>query len=76
MPIMLNSDFNGLWNRAALLMGALWAVLVFMIWETNQLETAGDRQVFLTVVIGGFLLTYVSGFVIATRNKKKKTGRS
>ena len=61
VPIMLNGDFNGLWNRAVLIMGALWAVLVFMIWETNQLETAGDRQVFLTVVIGGFLVVYQIG---------------
>ena len=68
---MLNGTFKGLWNKAVLLMGALWAVLVFMIWESNQLATAADRQIFLTVVICGFLVVYVSGFLIEVRNRKK-----
>ncbi len=68
---MLNGSFKGLWNKAMLFMGALWAVLVFMIWESNQLETAADRLVFLTVVISGFLVIYVSGFFIEARNRKK-----
>lgn len=68
---MLNGTFKGLWNKAVLLMGALWAVLVFMIWESNQLATAADRQIFLTVVICGFLVVYVSGFFIEVRNRKK-----
>ena len=73
MSIMLNGTFRGLWNKALLLMGALWALLVFMIWESNQLETAGDRLVFLTVVISGFLVIYFSGFVIEVFDRKKKT---
>ena len=71
---MLNGSFSGLWNRALLIMGAVWAVLVFLIWESNQLETAVDRQVFLTVVVAGFLVVYFSGFVINARNRKKRTG--
>ncbi len=69
---MLKSGFKTMWNRAVLFMGVLWAVLVFMIWESGQLPTADDRRIFLTVVAGGFIVVYISGFVIEARNRKKK----
>ena len=71
---MLNGTFKKLWNRSILLIGIIWAVLVFLIWETDQLVTAQDRWIFLTVVVFGFLLVYISGFVIEARHKKKQSG--
>ncbi|MCW8795763.1 MAG: hypothetical protein OQK67_01710 [Chlorobium sp.] len=71
---MLNGSFKSLWNRAVFSMGGLWAVLVYMIWESGQLTTVVDRQVFMTVIVCGFLVIYFSGFVIAKRNSKKKQG--
>lgn len=74
MSIMLNGSFKGLWNKAVFFMGALWALLVFMIWESGQLVTSFDRQIFFAVVISGFLVVYVSGFFVEARNRKKKAG--
>ncbi len=72
---MLKGSFKSLWNRAVLFVGGVWLVLVFLVWETNQLATALDRQIFLAVVVCGFLFTYLSGFVIEARHKKKQAGR-
>lgn len=72
---MLKGSFKSLWNRAVLFVGGVWLVLVFLVWETNQLETAQDRQIFLAVVVCGFLCTYLLGFVIEARHKKKQAGR-
>ncbi len=69
---MLNGTFKGLWNKAVLFMGILWAALVFMIWESGQLVTSFDRQIFLAVVVIGFLIIYVSGFYVEARHRKKR----
>ncbi|PWW82466.1 hypothetical protein CR164_05610 [Prosthecochloris marina] len=68
---MLNGSFKGLWNKAMFLMGGLWAVLVFLIWNSNQLPTTIDRQIFLVVIVCGYFLVYFSGFFIEARHRKK-----
>lgn len=52
-------------------MGGLWAVLVFLIWNSNQLPTTIDRQIFLVVIVCGYFLVYFSGFFIEARHRKK-----
>ncbi len=68
---MLNGSFKGLWNKAVLFMGILFAVLVYMIWGSGQLHTPQDRVVFLSVVIIGFIAVYLSGFFVEAQHKKK-----
>ena len=71
---MLKGSFKGLWNKAIFFMGVLWFILVYMIWDSGQLVTATDRQIFMTVVLVGFLLVYVFGFLIESLHKKKQAG--
>jgi len=47
-------------------------VLIVLIWNTDQLSTSADRQIYLTVIAGGYLLVYVFGFVIEAMYKKKQ----
>ncbi len=68
---MLNGSFKGLWNKAMFIMGGLWAVLIFLIWNSNQLPTTIDRQIFLVVIVCGYLLVYSFGFFIEARHRKK-----
>ncbi len=72
---MLKGTFKGLWNKAIFFMGALWFILVYMIWDSGQLVTAADRWIFMTVVLAGFLLVYVSGFLIESLHRKKQAGK-
>jgi hypothetical protein len=67
----MNERFTSLWNITILVTGILWAMLVWMIWTSGQLQTPADRQVFLLVVIPAFVLIYVSGFIIAKRHFRK-----
>lgn len=67
----MNNSFNSLWNKMFLFVGPVWFLLVWMIWSSGQLQTAADQQIFLTLVIPGFILIYVSGFLIQKRHAKK-----
>ncbi|ASQ89722.1 hypothetical protein CHL67_01215 [Prosthecochloris sp. GSB1] len=71
---MLKGSFKSLWNKAVFFVGIVWLALVYLVWNSGQLETAGDRSVFIAVVIGGFVLVYVSGFLIESRHRKKQAG--
>ncbi|MEC9487299.1 MAG: hypothetical protein UMU76_07345 [Prosthecochloris sp.] len=69
---MLSYSFKTLWNRTFLVVGPVWFLLVYAIWSSGQLENLQDRLTFLGIVIPGFILTYVSGFLIEKWHKKKK----
>ncbi|MBF0587397.1 hypothetical protein INT08_10525 [Prosthecochloris sp. N3] len=69
---MLSYSFKTLWNRTFLAVGPVWFLLVYAIWSSGQLENLQDRLTFLGIVIPGFILTYVSGFLIEKWHKKKK----
>ncbi|MDT9547728.1 MAG: hypothetical protein RI826_10400, partial [Chlorobium phaeovibrioides] len=68
----LVGSFRSLWNKAVLYVGLGWLVLIVLIWNTDQLSTSADRQIYLTVIAGGYLLVYVFGFVIEAMYKKKQ----
>ena len=65
-------SFATLWNLMFVFVGPLWFVLAWMIWVSGQLQTLGDRMTYLGVVIPGFLVIYLSGFLIEGWHKKKK----
>jgi len=67
----MNNSFKSLWNKMFLFVGPVWFLLVWMIWSSGQLKTAADQQIFLGLVIPGFILIYVSGFLIQKRHAKK-----
>lgn len=67
----MNERFTSLWNITFLVTGPLWAMLVWMIWTSGQLQTPADRQIFLWVVIPAFAFIYIFGFIIARRHFKK-----
>jgi len=69
---MLVGNFTSLWNRAVFGVGLGWLVLVFLIWQSGQLETSADRAVFAAVLVAGFLVTYIFGFILEARYNKKK----
>ena len=69
---MVKGSFKSLWSMAVLLVGIVWVLLVFFIWNSGQLETAADRRVFLAVVIGGGFFTYILGFIIEALYKRKQ----
>jgi hypothetical protein len=58
-----------------LFVGPAWYLLVWMIWSSGQLETIGDKILFLGIVIPGFLLIYSSGFFIEAWHEKKKKAK-
>lgn len=70
---MLSYSFKTLWNRTYMFVGPLWLILVYFIWGSGQLKTPQDQIIFLSVVVPGFILTYISGFIIEKWHKNKKT---
>ena len=70
----MNYSFKTLWNRMFLVTGPVWFVLVWMIWSSGQLKSAVDQKYFLGLVIPGFMLIYLSGFLIQKRHAKKLQG--
>lgn len=66
-------SFTKLWNIAVFSVGAGWLALVYIIWDSGQLATVTDRQIFLFVIMIGFLLIYFGGFLIDALHRKKKT---
>ncbi|MBC8524845.1 MAG: hypothetical protein ISR54_00555 [Chlorobium phaeobacteroides] len=69
---MLVGSFKSLWNRAVFYVGLGWLVLIALIWNTDQLATSADRQIYIGVIAAGFLLVYVSGFIIEAMYKRKQ----
>ncbi len=69
---MLVGSFKSLWNKAVLYIGLGWLVLIALIWNTDQLATQVDRQIFVGVIAAGFLLVYVFGFIIEAMYKRKQ----
>jgi hypothetical protein len=67
----MNYNFKSLWNKMFLIVGPVWFFLVWMIWSSGQIKSAADQQIFLGLVIPGFILIYVSGFLIQKRHAKK-----
>ena len=70
---MLLGSFAKLWNIAVFSVGAGWLVLVSIVWNSGQLATVTDSQVFFFVLMAGFLLIYSGGFLINARHRNKKT---
>lgn len=69
---MLSYSFKTLWNRTYFFVFPLWVVLVYFIWGSGQLATMQDQIVFFGIVVPGFMLTYISGFLIEKWHKNKK----
>jgi hypothetical protein len=67
----MNYSFKTLWNVMFLAVGPVWFLLVWMIWSSGQLKTANDHTLFLTLIIPGFIVIYLSGFLIQKRHAKK-----
>jgi len=67
----MNYSFKTLWNAMFVFVGPLWFALVWMIWDSGQLATPSDRTIFLALVIPGFILIYLMGFLIQKRHAKK-----
>jgi type VI protein secretion system component VasK len=70
----MNYSFKTLWNRMFVIVAPVWFLLVWMIWSSGQLKTEGDHRLFLGLVIPGFMLIYLSGFLIQKRHAKKLQG--
>lgn len=68
----MNQSFTKLWNITFLVVGPLWALFVWMVWTSGQLETLQQETLFFSVVIPGFILIYLSGFLIAKRHARKQ----
>jgi hypothetical protein len=43
-----------------------------MVWTSGQLRTPQQEILFFSVVIPGFILIYLSGFLIAKRHARKQ----
>lgn len=71
---MMNYSFTTLWNATFVVAGPIWAVLAWMIWSSGQLRTPQHHAIFLGMVIPGFILIYLSGFLIRNRHAKKLQG--
>lgn len=71
----MNYRFKTLWNAMFLVVGPVWAVLARMIWVSGQLRNPHHESLFLGVVIPGFILIYLSGFIIEKRHVNKLKGR-
>lgn len=65
-------SFTTLWNITFLFTGPVWALLVWMVWDSGQLQSEMDRTIFLSVIIPGFIAIYLSGFLIESWHKKKQ----
>jgi hypothetical protein len=72
----MNYSFKTLWNAMFVIVGPLWAVLAWMIWSSGQLKTPQHHAFFLGMVIPGFILIYLSGFVIRNRHAKKQNSEA
>jgi hypothetical protein len=70
----MNYSFTTLWNATFVIVGPIWAVLAWMIWSSEQLAAPQHRVIFLSMVIPGFILIYLSGFAIRKRHAKKLQG--
>ena len=68
----MNQSFAKLWNITFLVVGPLWALFVWMVWTSEQLRTPQQEILFFSVVIPGFILIYLSGFLIAKRHARKQ----
>lgn len=68
----MNQSFAKLWNITFLVVGPLWALFVWMVWTSGQLRTPQQEILFFSVVIPGFILIYLSGFLIAKRQARKQ----
>lgn len=68
----MNQSFAKLWNITFLVVGPLWALFVWMVWTSGQLRTPQQEILFFSVVIPGFILIYLSGFLIAKRHERKQ----
>ncbi|NTW82882.1 MAG: hypothetical protein HGB36_05870 [Chlorobiaceae bacterium] len=72
----MNQSFTKLWNITFLVVTPIWAVFFWMIWTSGQLKTPQNEIMFLCVVIPGFILIYLSGFLIAKRHAIKQRSAS
>lgn len=72
----MNQSFRKLWNITFLFVGPLWALFVWMVWTSGQLRTPQQEGLFFSVVIPGFILIYLSGFLIAKRHARKQGSAS
>ncbi len=70
----MNHSFTKLWNLTFAFAGPAWALLAWMIWSSGQLRTPQHQTLFLGIVIPGFILIYLSGFMIRNRHAKKMQG--
>lgn len=68
----MNQSFAKLWNITFLVVGPLWALFVWMVWTSGQLRAPQQEILFFSVVIPGFILIYLSGFLIAKRHARKQ----
>lgn len=68
----MNQSFAKLWNITFLVVGPLWALFVWMVWTSGQLRTPQQEILFFSVVVPGFILIYLSGFLIAKRHARKQ----
>ena len=57
-----------------LAIGPVWILLVWMIWSSGQLKTEADQMLYFALIIPGFILIYLSGFLIQKRHAKKIQG--
>ncbi|NTV92550.1 MAG: hypothetical protein HGA72_04530 [Chlorobiaceae bacterium] len=64
--------FTTLWNITFAFVGPAWLVLVWMIWSSGQLKTPDEQMIYLALVIPGFVVIYLSGFIIERRHNKKQ----
>jgi len=67
----MNYSFKTLWNAMFVFVGPLWFGLVWMIWSSGQLKTPYDHTIFLSLIIPGFILIYLMGFLIQKRHSRK-----
>ncbi|TNJ39896.1 hypothetical protein FGF66_02905 [Chlorobaculum thiosulfatiphilum] len=70
----MNYSFKTLWNVMFLAIGPVWFLLVWMIWSSGQLKTEADQMLYFALIIPGFILIYLSGFLIQKRHAKKIQG--
>ncbi|NTU96746.1 MAG: hypothetical protein HGA62_02890 [Chlorobiaceae bacterium] len=72
----MNQSFTKLWNITFLVVAPIWGLFVWMIWTSGQLKTPQHEILFFGVVIPGFILIYLSGFVIAKRHAIRQQSSS
>lgn len=70
----MNYSFKTLWNVMFLATGPVWFLLVWMIWSSGQLKTEADQMLYWALIIPGFIVIYLSGFLIQKRHAKKIEG--